>query len=99
MIGGTGSQQHPGSRIYYTFRHWPQVPTGDLLQLRQALANSQEPADEDATSELLQIINTELRGRGRRRKWRLNMVGARSLCRRRRRRPGKQDQKPDSGFP
>ena len=96
---GTGSQRRPGSRIFYTFRHWPQVPTGDLLQLRQALVTSQEPADDDAASELLQIINAELRGRGRRREWRLNLVGARSRRRHAGRRSGKQDQKPDPGLP
>ena len=96
---GTGAQPRPGSRIFYTFRHWPQVPTGDLLQLRQALANSQEPADEDAASELLRIINAELRVRGRRREWRLSLVGARSRRRHVGRRSGKQDQKPDPGHP
>ncbi len=96
---GTGSQRRPGSRIFYTFRHLPQVPTGDLLQLRQALANSQEPADEDAASKLLQIINAELRGRGRRREWRLNLVGARSRRRHAGRRSSKQYQKPDPGLP
>ncbi|MFE4226945.1 hypothetical protein ACFRJ8_03535 [Arthrobacter sp. NPDC056886] len=77
----------------------PQVPTGDLLQLRQALANSQEPADDAAASELLLIINAELRGRGRRRQLRLNLVGARSRRGHARRRSGKQDQKPDPGLP
>jgi hypothetical protein len=75
------------------------VPTGDLLQLRQALANSQEPADGAAASELLHIVNAELRGRGRRRGWRLNLVGARSCRRHAGRRSGKQDQKPDPGLP
>lgn len=96
---GTGSQRRPGSRIFYTFRHWPQVPTGDLLQLRQALAQCQEPADEDAASELLRIINAELRGRGRRREWRLNVVGARSCRRHAGRRSGKKGQHPDPGLP
>ncbi len=59
---GTESKGRPGSRIFYTFRHRPQVPTGDLLQLRHALAQCQEPADEDAASELLRIIHAELRG-------------------------------------
>jgi hypothetical protein len=94
----TGSQRRPGSRIFYTFRHLPQVPTGDLLQLRQALANSREPADDDVAFELLQIINAELRGRGRRREWRLNL-GARSRRRQAGRRSGNQDQKPDPGLP
>ena len=96
---GTGPQRRPDNRIFYTFQHLPQVPTGDLLQLRQALANSQEPAADDAAFELLQIINAELRGRSRRREWRLNLVGARSRRRRVGRRTGKQDQKPDSGLP
>lgn len=96
---GTWSQPPPVSRIYYTFRRWQQVPTGDLLQLRQALVHRHEPAIEDAASELLRIINAELRGRGRRRECRLNLIGARS----RRRQPGQrsfnQDQKPDPGLP
>ncbi|SDK90485.1 hypothetical protein SAMN04487916_10441 [Arthrobacter sp. ov407] len=96
---GPGSQRRPGNRIFYTFRHWPQVPTGDLLQLRQALAQWQEPADEDAASELLRILNAELRARGRRREWRLHVVGARSRRRHAGRRSGKKDQNPDPGLP
>lgn len=96
---GTGPQRRPDSRIFYTFQHLPQVPTGDLLQLRQALANSREPAGDDAVLELLRIVNAELRGRGRRREWRLNLAGARSRRRRAGRRSGKQDQEPDPGLP
>lgn len=96
---GTGSQRRPGSRIFYTFRHLPQVPTGDLLQLRQALADSRASAEDDAAFELLEIINAELRGRGRRREWRLNLIGARSRRRQAVRRYGNQDQKPDPGLP
>ena len=95
---GAGSQR-PGSRIFYTFRQWPQVPTGDLLQLRQALARCQEPASEDAASELSRIVDAELRGRGRCREWRLGVLGSRSRRRRAGSRPGKQDQSPDPGLP
>ncbi|MEY9777096.1 hypothetical protein [Arthrobacter sp. MW3 TE3886] len=96
---GRRSQQPPGGRIYYTFRHWPQVPTGDLLQLRQALVQCQEPAIEDAASELRRIINAELRGRGRRWERHLGVIGALSRRRHAGRRSGARDQKPDPGFP
>ena len=95
---GAGSQR-PGSRIFYTFRQWPQVPTGDLLQLRQALAQCQEPASEDAASELLRIVDAELRGRGGRRERRLGVLGSRSRRGRAAGRSGKQDQSPDPGLP
>ena len=96
---GTGSQRRPGTRIFYTFRHWPQVPTGDLLQLRQALASSQEPEDQDAASELLRIINADVRGRGGRRVWRRALFGARTARRPAGPRPAKPHKTPDPAPP
>ena len=99
MISVTGAQRPPGSRIFYSFRHWPQVPTGDLLKLQRALVQCQEPAMADAASDLLRIINAELRGRRRRREWHMGVIGARSRRRHGGRRSGARDQKPEPGFP
>ena len=99
MSSGTASQRPPGSRIFYSFRDWAQVPTGDLLKLQRALVQCQEPAMADAASDLLRIINAELRGRGRRREWRLNVIGARARRRHADGRSGKQFRKPDPGLP
>lgn len=58
-ISGIGSQPR------LTLGRWPFTPTGDLVRLRETLRRSQHLARLEATEELLEQIDQELRQRAR----------------------------------